>query len=692
MFSEDISLKEALKTTSFHLNRLKELGISSVKDFLLYFPRQYTDQREVRRIIDIKIGEINTVRGKISKITSAPMWRRKMAITTVEISDDSGSVKAVLFNQAYLAKTLLPNTEVIISGKAKLNPKIAGINIQNPIIERIKENQVHTARIVPIYHETELGTEKNVKGKISSKWIREKLFPLMPFADFFPEYLPEDIRKKYNLIPYCTAIRQVHFPANEKELEEGKHRLSFDELFLLQLAALNRKYKWQKIAGKYKKDVAPDWELMKTYAKSLPWPLTNAQKKAIFEILKDTEKPYPMSRLLEGDVGSGKTAVAAACVLQIVKGGLQTCLLAPTEILARQHLATLEKLLSPFEIKPSLLVGSTPDKNKKEIYSKLKNGEIAVVIGTHALIQEKVEFKNLGLAIIDEQHRFGVKQREKLKSHGSPHMLSLSATPIPRTLALIVYGDMDISILDELPAGRQKIITNLVPEEKRNGAYKWIEKEIEKGRQAFIIFPLIEESEVLEVKAATKEYEFLKKEIFPNIKIGLMHGQLESEDKENAMRKFLKGETKILVSTSVVEVGVDVPNATIMMIEGAERFGLSQLHQFRGRVGRGTEQSYCFLFPSSQNPAFYRRLNALVKYSSGFKLAQMDLQMRGPGEVYGVSQSGIPDLRMANLSDAATIKNSREAAEYVIEKDPELLNNKELKEKIDEQENVAIDY
>jgi ATP-dependent DNA helicase RecG len=399
-----------------------------------------------------------------------------------------------------------------------------------------------------------------------------------------------------------------------------------------------------------------------------------------------------MSRLLEGDTGSGKTVVAAAAILHVIKANWQVCLLAPMEILARQHLKTLTKLLRSFGIKPILLVGSTPDSEKKEIIKGLKNGEIQLVVGTHALIQERVGFNKLGLAIIDEQHRFGVRQREILKTYGSPHVLSLTATPIPRTLALILYGDQELSVLDEMPPNRQKIFTRIVPESKRKDAYKWIEKEIEKGRQAFIIFPLIEESPDLEVKAAVQEFERLKNDIFPHLKVGLLHGQMKPIDKEEIMNSFSNNEIQILVSTAVVELGVDVPNATIMMIEGAERFGLAQLHQFRGRVGRGSEQSYCFLFPTLQIPQVMNRLNALVKHDSGFALAEIDLSLRGPGEVYGTAQSGIPDLKMANLSDSLTIKQSRDAANEIIENDPELTKYPELKEKIIEQENIAIDY
>lgn len=676
-------LSKVLRTTQFHIRRLKDLGIENVKDFLTYFPRMYTDQREICRIIDIQIDARNTVRGTIKSIATAPTWRRRMQVTTALLSDESGSIELVWFNQAYLAKTLIPGTEVMVAGKIKYDKKHSKIIFQNPDVEIIKPEQIHTARIVPVYHETE---------KISSKWIREKLFPLLPFAEYFPEYLPEEILKKYHLMPYSQAVRNAHFPTSGKTLEEAKHRLSFDELFLLQLAALQRRYMWRKLASKNQKQMPVDWELIKSFISSLPWSLTKAQKKAIYEIINDLARPFPMSRLLEGDTGSGKTVVAAAAVLHAIKTGFQACLLAPTEILARQHFKTFSKLLNKFEMKPELLIGAMTDKEKNAVIQKLKTGEIKFIIGTHALLQNSVSFKNLGLAVIDEQHRFGVRQREILKSYGSPHVLSLTATPIPRTLALILYGDQDLSVLDEMPEGRQKVLTRIVPEEKRQKAYKWIENEIKQGRQAFIVFPLIEESPELEIKAAVQEFIRLKEEIFPRLKLGLLHGQMPTTEKAEIMNSFSTGEIQILVSTAVVEVGVDVPNATIMMIEGAERFGLAQLHQFRGRVGRSDQKSYCFLFPTLQNPQIFQRLHALEKYNSGFQLSEIDLQLRGPGAVYGTAQSGIPDLKMASLTDSITIKEARESAETIIKQDPELKTYDELRAKIAEQENIAIDY
>ncbi|MEK9132857.1 MAG: DEAD/DEAH box helicase, partial [Patescibacteria group bacterium] len=483
-------LSKVLRTTKDHLARLKELGIESVQDFLMYFPARYTDQSEVSDIINITLDEQITVRGEIKSIKSSAGWgSRKISVTNALISDKTGSVEAVWFNQPYLGKILSKGQEVMLFGKAKYDIKRSKIIFKSPAVERVKEMQIHTARIVPVYHETGLGEETKRPGKISSKWIREKLFPLLPFAKDFPEFLPEEIIAKLDLIEYSKAVCDVHFPESEKALDKAKRRLAFDELFLLQLAALHRKYIWRKTAADAHKQIPANWDLIKKFTASLPWQLTNAQRKAIFEIIKDMEKPYPMSRLLEGDTGSGKTVVAQAAVLHTVSAGWQACLLAPTEILAKQHINGFAKNLASFGIKVHQLLGSMKEKEKKDVIAKIKTGEAQFVIGTHAVIQERVSFKNLGLAIIDEQHRFGVRQREILKTFGSPHMLSLTATPIPRTLALVLYGDQELSILDEMPPGRQKIITHVVPERKRTAAYKWIKKEIEKGSQAFIILP-----------------------------------------------------------------------------------------------------------------------------------------------------------------------------------------------------------
>lgn len=669
-------LHHVLKTTKLHLDRLELIGIKTVKDLLMHFPRTYIDKSEYTEISELRTDEINNVRGILTSVVHRRTKTGK-SFTKAMLSDGSGSVEVIWFNQPYLQKVLRKGQEIILSGKASF--KMGKISLQSPVYEQEKKEQLHVGRIVPLYHET---------AGITSKWLREKIQPLVSeWSKYFEDYLPEDIRQQYALMKYQKAIQEVHFPTNDEELQKARKRLSFDELFLLQLKALQKKWRWQNVAKHEQKQLTRDSALEK-FLQEIPFELTNAQKKSLEEILSDLEKPYPMSRLLQGDVGSGKTVVAAAAILNTVKNGFQTALMAPTEILATQHYHTIYKMLKPYSLNIQFVAGSTPQGLKEEIAMQLKNGMVDVVIGTHALIQEKIGFKKLGLAVIDEQHRFGVKQRDILKSHGSPHLLSLSATPIPRTLAMTIYGDQDLSIIDEMPKGRQEIITRIVPENKRIDAYRWIEDQIHKGRQAFIICPLIDESDVLEVKSAIQEYEYLQNTVFPTLKVGLLHGKMKPKEKEEIMTLFSLNKIQVLVSTSVIEVGIDVPNATIMVIEGAERFGLSQLHQFRGRVGRGEHQSYCFLFPTSE--ANSRRLQSLVKYSNGFKLAEIDLELRGPGEIFGVKQSGIPDLKMASLTDSITIQLARDAAQKIINEDPELAKYPNLQAKITELEEVFV--
>lgn len=691
MVSIHTRLSEVLRTTKAHLSRLTELGVLSVNDLLHFFPRRYTDEREVRRIIDLVPNEINTIRGKVTAVNSRYIFRTKMRICNVLISDESGSIKIALFNQPYLASLLKVGSDVSVAGKVAFNPRSSSFTFKSPKIEVVKTQTIHTARIVPVYPETELDIYSQKKGRrMSSKWLREKLFSILPYTELVEEFVPDEIRTQYKLIPYATALKAVHFPEDETSLDEAKRRLAFNELLIVQLAAIHRKLEWRRLAKLHHKQMTllPQWR--GEFESHLPWKLTNAQSRTLTEILSDMALPYPMSRLVEGDTGSGKTVIAACAMYHAVKAGFQTCLLAPTEILARQHYSTMQKVLKPLGIQPHLFIGALTQKEKKIMADSLRDGRTQVIVGTHSLIQDSITFKNLGLAIIDEQHRFGVKQRELLKSQGSPHMLHLSATPIPRSLALVMYGDQELSIIDELPPGRKPIMTRIVPEEKRIDAYDWIKEQIKAGRQAFIIFPLINESETLELKAAVKEFETLSRDVFTDAKVGLLHGQLKAEEKEGIMQKFSKGEIDILVSTSVVEVGVDVPNATIMMIEGAERFGLAQLHQFRGRVGRGAHDSYCLLFPSSYSPDALKRLEALVKYDSGFRLAEIDLQLRGPGEVFGTQQSGLPDLKMASLSDASTVTDTRKAALEILKQDPKLESHKSLQIKMAEMAKTMV--
>lgn len=672
-------IKDILRTTPKHIRKLQGLGVETVHDFLLYFPRTYKDRTDIAKVADIKLDEVNVIKGVLTHLHTRRTKYGKY-LTFGKLTDETGSIQVIWFNQPHIKRVLYSGSEIILTGKVKYS--FGKITLQSPSYELQKEEQIHSERIVPIYHETE---------GISSKWIREKLKPLIDeWTLEFNEYLPSDIIEKYGFPILNEAIKNVHFPENEDLLEKSRARLSFDELFLLQLKALRKKWQWQQIAAEEQKQIPQNIKLIKEFISSLPFELTNAQKKALAQILRDIEKPYPMSRLLQGDVGSGKTVVATAAILNTVKAGFQCALMAPTEILARQHYNTIYKYLGSYGLNIQFISGSTRESLKKDIIQQMQTGTVDIVIGTHALIQEKIGFKNLGLAIIDEQHRFGVKQRNILKSFSSPHLLSLSATPIPRTLAITIYGDQDLSVINELPRGRQQIITRLIPEKKRIDAYRWIEDQVKKGRQVFVICPLIDESDTLGLKSVKKEYAYLKENVFKEFEIGLLHGKLKSKEKDEIMQKFSENKINILVSTSVVEVGIDVPNATIMMIEGSERFGLSQLHQFRGRVGRGEHQSYCFLFTNSESEETQKRLSSMVKYSSGFKLSEIDLQLRGPGEIYGVKQSGIPDLKMASLTDSETIEKARTEAQKIIEKDPHLDNYPKLKKKIAKSNDVYV--
>jgi ATP-dependent DNA helicase RecG len=675
------SLEEVLGTTQKHLSKLDQLGVKTIKDFLLYFPRTYNDTTTYTKIAEVRTDEQITIKGKLSNLFNISTKYGKK-ITKAVLTDESGSIGVVWFNQSHLVRMLPRTSEIILTGKAKFT--FGRITLQSPSYEIPKrgKEQIHSGRIVPVYHESE---------NINSKWIREKLKPLIDdLTERLEEYMPEEILKEHNLISYGSAIKNAHFPENDELLKEARKRLAFDELFLLQLKVLQKRWHWQNIEIKDSKKIKIKKEVIKNTMDKLPFTLTEAQKRTLKEVLHDLEKPYPMSRLIQGDVGSGKTVIATLAALNVIKNGYQVAIMAPTEILAKQHYTTMTDTLKEHSLNIKFIAGSTPKKEKEDIIRQMKTKTADLIIGTHALIQENIGFKKLGLAIIDEQHRFGVKQREIIKNQGSPHLLNMTATPIPRTLAITIYGDQDLSIIDELPKGRQAIITKIVPEKKRIQAYRWVEDQVKKGRQAFIICPLIDESDFLEVKSVLKEYEQLKENIFPNLKLGLLHGRLKQEEKDNVMKQFKENKINILVSTSVIEVGIDVPNATIMIIEGAERFGLSQLHQFRGRVGRGDHQSYCFLFTGNISGEGSLRMKSMEKYSSGFKLAEIDMELRGPGEIYGIRQSGIPDLKMANLTDSITIEKARESAKKIIEKDPLLENYHKLKEKIEEISEIYI--
>lgn len=627
--------------------RLKKLGLENNLDLLFYYPARYEDFSAITKIADLQAEQTTTVQGKIEIINNRRSWRRRMMITEAVIRDNTEGIKIVWFNQPFISKIIKAGEEIFISGKVSHDQ--VGLLFKNPIYEKAKTDTTHTARIIPIYPLTEGITQKQIR--FLTKQVVQKIINI-------EDWLPEKIIKQYKLLSLKTALEQIHFPDNWQKLRAAQRRLGFDELFIIQLFNLKNK---KELAQQKAPLIKFQKKAVINLVNNLPFKLTASQKKCAWQIIKDLEKPQPMNRLLEGDVGSGKTVIAAIAMYNAALNNYQAVLMAPTEILAEQHYQTLTSILGKDTV-------AIVTRNKKSIFHDSK-----IIVGTHALIQQKVKFHNLALAIIDEQHRFGVKQRQALQdksglAHLIPHFLSMTATPIPRTLALTAYGDLDLSILNEMPKGRKKIITRLVPEEKRTKAYAFIKEKIISHDQVFVICPLISESDKLGVKSVEAEYERLKTEIFPDLNIAKLHGKLKPKIKEQIMADFKNKKYDILVSTSVVEVGVDINNATIMMIEGAERFGLAQLHQFRGRVGRSIKQSYCLLFTNSDSPQTLERLESLVKSQDGFKLAEYDLKLRGPGAIYSTEQSGFfSHFKIANLSDYILITEAKEAAKNIID-------------------------
>ncbi len=671
-------MENLLRVGKATAKKLQNLGLRTAEDLLFYFPFRYEDWSKILPISQLTYGAAGTCRGRVELIKNTRSFHKRKNITEALVSDKSGSIKAVWFNQPFLTKILKVGDEIFLSGRVDFDR--FGIHLTSPSYEKIRkgEEPTHTARIVPVYRTTESLTNKQIR------FLVKLVAPLVVKAR---DWMPAEIKKDFNLVELGRALKQVHFPDSVSELKMARHRLKFDELFLIQLYNLLLKANLQKSAAPI---IVFREEETKKFTAALPFKLTNGQRQAAWEILKDMTSGKPMNRLLEGDVGSGKTVVAAIAALNVFLNGYRSVFMAPTEILAHQHYKSLCKLFSGFNLKIGLVTRSEKlinqeleNINQKEKISKFIINNSDLVIGTHTLIQEKIKISSVGLAIVDEQHRFGVKQRQALKGDGEmPHFLSMTATPIPRTMSLVFFGDLDLSVIKEMPVGRKKILTKVVAPENRSKAYDFIGKEIKNGRQAFVICPLIDLSDKLGVKSAKEEYKRLSQEIFPAFKIGLLHGKMKSEDKEKVMKDFLENKINILVSTSVVEVGVDVPNATIMMIEGAERFGLAQLHQFRGRVGRSIFQSYCFLNSLSENEEAAKRLVVMTTCNDGFSLAEKDLEFRGPGEVWGVRQSGMPDLRIATLTDYSIIKQAKEAAEQLIKKDPELVAWPNLKMKL----------
>lgn len=623
-------------------NRLEKLDIRSINDLLHHVPHRYLDFSQTVAIAHASIGDIVTVKGEVTSFKNQ-YTRSGRQIEVLELQDSTGKVQVIWFNQPYLINSIKVGDQLAVAGeltwfgrkKAFISPEY-GIN--------------STGRIVPIYPET---------SGISSKWLRARIKDVFIRLTPLPEFLPSATLKKLNLMGYWEAILAVHFPKSLEETQRGRIRLAFNELLAIQTTSLQKKLAWRKNHTVYKLKI--DKNQLPEFVGSLKFKLTKSQQSAINDITKDLSNDIPMNRLLEGDVGSGKTVVAAAAIFQTFTNGYQTVFMVPTQILAQQHFNTLKQLFAPFKIRIALVTGAG-------IVSDL--GKTDVFIGTQALLNQKKLFEKTALVVIDEQHRFGVEQRELLiKRSGKrtyvPHILNMTATPIPRTIALSLYGDLDLSTLNELPPNRQKITTWVVPSTKRQAAYEWIKAQ---KTQVFIVCPLIEEGQTettISVKSAKKEYENLLK-IFPKLKLDLLHGKLTAGEKNAVIDKFKSGETDILVTTPVVEVGIDVPNANIMLIEGTERFGLAQLHQLRGRVGRGSTKSYCLLFTDSQSPKVITRLSAMQKNLTGFELAELDLHLRGPGEIYGVRQHGIPALKIASWQDIDLIKRAKEVASTLV--------------------------
>ena len=643
--------------------KLAVLGVQTVEDMIYLFPRKYDDFSKVIKIIDVAPGNV-TLKAKVEAVVGRYV-KRRMHITEAILDDGTAKTKAVWFNQPYRAEQLKKGEEFYFSGNYELSRSSYVLN--NPSTEKASDFAVSTARIVPIYPET--------KG-LKSFRLRRILKELLPVIRMMPETLPADVIKSEKLVSLADALEVLHFPETTEKLKEARERIAFEEVLELITAALLNKQDIGALAGYH---IPFDKEAAQVFTSKLPFTMTNAQKRAAWEVFKDFEEASPMNRLLQGDVGSGKTVVAAMAAYIAARAGYQTAFMAPTEILASQHAETVAKLLEPLGVRVGLLIGSIKTAAKRQLQEHIEAGDLDVVIGTHALIQRHSQFSKLGLVVVDEQHRFGVAQRAELlgRSHHMPHLLSMTATPIPRSLQLTLYGELEVSILDELPKGRQPIVTKLYSGVTRKGMYKEIDAQMAAGRQAYVVCPVIGEGAMAELKSVETEFERLKNEVFTHRKLAKLHGKMKPEEKDDVMRRFKAGEFDMLVATTVVEVGVDVPNATIMLIEGAERFGLAQLHQLRGRVGRGEHQSFCYLVPSEgKKPS--ERLYELEKSQDGFYLAEVDLRLRGPGEIYGRMQHGVLNLRVANLTDVKLLKRARAAADKLLSHDANLVQYKQF--------------
>ena len=658
-------------------NRLLKLGLDTVYDLLYYYPRNHIDYAKQVQIRDLVAGETVTLIAEVKRCNcfSSPK-NKKLTILEVILKDRTGEIKISRFfagprysnrgwqefkKREYCTGAVLAASGLVKQGKY-------GITLDNPELEVLDDSggaieSMKVGRLIPVYPLTE---------GVDAGSVRRAILAAMPAAKMLPESLPDDLRERYGLMGLADAVTNIHFPLDRDCLAAARRRLVFDEFFYLQLGLLKRRQTQRKAQASAV--ILPSGKLIEHFYEILPFAMTNAQERVINDILNDLASPQPMNRLVQGDVGAGKTVVAVVAMLAAIQSGYQAALMAPTEVLAEQHYRKLVGWFNLMHLSVELLTGSTKVAKRREIHSQLETGELPVLVGTHALIQDTVNFHKLGLAVIDEQHRFGVHQRAKLQQKGeSPHVLTMTATPIPRTLALTLHGDLDVSQIDELPPGRQAIQTTVLSAKERSQAYDLIRREVASGHQVYVVLPLVEESEKLDVRSAIEEKEKLEKSIFPEFRVGLLHGRMSSADKDEAITKFRDKETDILVSTTVVEVGVDVPNATVMLIENSERFGLSQLHQLRGRVGRGKSRSYCLLMPGSKTAEAMQRMKVLEQSQDGFFIAEMDMRLRGPGQVLGTRQSGLPDFALASLvEDQEVLELARAGAQMVIESDESL--------------------
>ncbi len=670
-------LQGVLRTTKEYLAALEGMGIRTVEDLLLYLPRSHEDLSQLQSLATAPLEAKVTIRGTVQNLRFVRTRRGKSLVTALFTDTDGAKTDVIWFNQPHILRMLKEGDDIVLTGKLVMNGK--KLQFQSPQFERGGQGPlVHAGRLVPIYPQHD---------RITTKWLREKMVLIRGAIEQLPETLPREVLEEERLFPRRDAVRALHFPERPEEVERALERMAYEEMFRLQREALERKQQWQG-ERQERLRVPMDVALIRAFFASLRFTPTDSQRIAIYEILRDMEKDQPMSRLLEGDVGSGKTLVATAIMANVLRHGGQCALMVPTEVLARQHVETIARMLIRFHAflerqrgsgaegnfptmrlpAVALLTGSVPASEAEGIKRRLHQGTVDIVIGTHALIEQDVAFRDLTLVIVDEQHRFGVEQRERLREKGNPHFLTMTATPIPRTLALTAYGHHDLSVLLEKPGNRKLIKTKVVPPADRRTIEHFVDQQIEEGRQVFVICPLIESSQsedMTEVRSVEAESRRLE-ESFARRKVALLHGRMAPGEKEETMRKFKDGAYDILVSTAVIEVGIDVPNASIIVIEGAERFGLAQLHQFRGRVGRGDHQSHCFLFTTTPEQARSERLRAMEQHDSGFTLAEIDLKIRGPGELFGTRQSGLPESHLLRLLDPALVVRARRMAEKVV--------------------------